>query len=59
MANEDNIGTRRLVRLEPGAEVIPGNLDCAICLIPRVDLCVDDMGFFQRIAQECVDVCGE
>lgn len=49
MAHEDDVGSGRFVRRQPSAEVVPGDVDGAIRLVPGIDLGVDDVGLDQHV----------
>lgn len=59
MADEDDIGIGGLMRLEPGAEVIAGDVDGTICLVARVDLGVNDVGVGDEVTKQRVDMSGK
>lgn len=59
MSDQHDVGVLLLVRLEPGAELVPGHFDGLVGLVPGVDLGVDDMRLAQLFPQEVVDVRGE
>lgn len=56
MTDKDNIGIRRLVRLEPSAKVISCYLDRLVRLVPGIDLGMDGMRLTQAIPEEPVHV---
>lgn len=59
VADEDDIRGGGLVRPEPLAEVVAGDLDGAVGLVAGVDLGVDDVRLGEGVAQEGVDVVGK
>ena len=59
MPDQDNVGVVLLVRLQPGAELVPGYFDGLVGLVPGIDLGVDDVRLAQLFPQKVVDVCGE
>lgn len=47
------------MRLKPQAEVITGDLNGLVSLVPRVDLGMDDMGLGQGFFQKLVYMSGK
>lgn len=45
VADENDIGIGRLVRLQPSAEIIPRNLNSLVCLVPGIQFGVNNMRF--------------
>ena len=56
MPDEDHISVWPFVRLKPLAELIPGYLNCPICLVAWIELGVDNMCVCQSIFQEIMDM---
>lgn len=59
MANQHNISLVALVRPQPLAKVVSGNLNGAIRLVPRVNLGVDGVRLGQHRLEQRVHVGGE
>src|SRR3569833_1718410 len=57
MADEDHVGGRRLVRLEPAAEIVSGYLDGLVRLVAEVYLGMNHMALGQSSPQVAVDMC--
>jgi hypothetical protein len=56
VADEDDIGSRGCVWLQPGAEVIARHFNGMVALVARIDFGVDDVSVGEKVPEETVDM---